>query len=64
VSVQVEKILALGDTDPSAADSKGMTALHLAAQSDHKQIVKVRVCICSVRLSAPRLDTVFAAFRM
>ena len=41
ITKQVNKILALGDADPSGADHCGKTALHFAAEADNKQIVKV-----------------------
>jgi len=52
-AMQVKKILAQGGTDPSAADSKGMTALHYAAQADHKTILQVRMSIPQGRAQRP-----------
>ena len=52
-AMQVKKILAQGGTDPSAADSKGMTALHYAAQADHKTILQVRMSIAQGRAEHP-----------
>mmetsp|Transcript_30840 Transcript_30840/g.49768 ORF Transcript_30840/g.49768 Transcript_30840/m.49768 type:complete len:205 (-) Transcript_30840:29-643(-) len=47
----VKKILSLGDSDPSAPDKEGMTAVHHAALADHKQIVKI-LCEAGVDVNA------------